>query len=83
MIWTLKVIKIKTDFLKAFEDILEILKIRVVEIIDDKIAPEDYYTIVVQKKGSNCILTYHIAKRKFNDINDVLDNAIYIMKTIV
>lgn len=73
----------KTDFLKAFEDILEILKIRVVEIIDDKIAPEEYYTIAVQKKDSDCILTYHIAKQKFNNINDVLDNAIYIMKTIV
>ena len=73
----------KTDFLKAFEEILEILKIRVVEIIDDKIAPEDYYTIAVQKKGSDCILTYHIAKRKFNDMNDILDNVIYIMKTIV
>lgn len=73
----------KTDLLKAFEDILEILKIRVVEITDDKIAPEKYYTILVQKKGSDLILTYHIAKRKFNDINDVLDNAIFIMKTIV
>lgn len=73
----------KTDFLKLFVDILEVLKIRVVEIGDNKIAPEKYYTILVQKEGSDCVLPYNIGKQKFNDTYDVLDIAIYIMKTIV
>ena len=67
---------------KMFEEMLEIFKIRVINIKDDEIAPEKYYKIDIQKYNSECYVTYNVKKETFNDRYKILDFVLFINKTL-